>query len=159
MCYIWCIVIFDVSMKLPKWSCFGLWKAIRTLTHWGRVAHICASKLTIINSDNGFSPGRRQAIIGTNAGILLVRPLGTNFSEISEMLNSDDDFVFRHRVNQFQRVNELPWGPRQDLRPACLQYTGSVPPPCSMWIEGPPGHQGSLCRHFCQRRPKGTCMS
>ena len=32
--------------------------------------------------DNGLSPGRRQAIIWTNAGILLIWPLGTNFSEI-----------------------------------------------------------------------------
>ena len=39
-------------------------------------------KLTIIGSDNGLSPGRRQAIIWTNAGILLIRTLGTNFSEI-----------------------------------------------------------------------------
>ena len=52
------------------------------LTHWGRVTHICVSKLTIISSDNGLSPGRRQAIIWTNAGILLIGPLGTNFSEI-----------------------------------------------------------------------------
>ena len=28
----------------------------------GRVTHICVSKLTIIGSDNGLSPGRRQAI-------------------------------------------------------------------------------------------------
>ena len=53
------------------------------LTHWGRVMHICVSKLTIIGSDNGLSPDRRQAIIWTNAGILLIGPLGTNFSEIS----------------------------------------------------------------------------
>ena len=33
------------------------------LTHWGRVTHICVSKLTIIGPDNGLSPGRRQAII------------------------------------------------------------------------------------------------
>ena len=51
------------------------------LTHWGRVMHICVSDLTSIGSDNGLSPGRRQAIIRTNAGILLTRPLGTNFSE------------------------------------------------------------------------------
>ena len=38
--------------------------------------------LTIIISDNGLSPGRRQAIIWTNAGILLIGHLGTNFSEI-----------------------------------------------------------------------------
>ena len=45
-------------------------------------AYICVSKLTIICSDNGLSPGRRQAIIWTNAWILLIEPLGTNFSEI-----------------------------------------------------------------------------
>ena len=53
-----------------------------SLTHWGRVTHICVSKLTIIGSDNCLSPGRRQAIIWTNAGILLIGSLGTNFSEI-----------------------------------------------------------------------------
>ena len=44
--------------------------------------HICISKLTIIGSDNGLSPDRRQAIIWTNAVLLLIEPLGTNFSEI-----------------------------------------------------------------------------
>ena len=48
------------------------------LTHWGRLTHICVSKLAIISSDNGLSPARRQAIIFTNAGILLTGPLGTN---------------------------------------------------------------------------------
>ena len=52
------------------------------LTHWGRVTHICVSKLTIIGSDNGLSPGQRQAIIWTKAGILLIGLLGTNFIEI-----------------------------------------------------------------------------
>ena len=51
-------------------------------THWGRVTHICVSKLTIIGSDNGLSLDRRQAIIWTNTGLLLIGPLGTNFSEI-----------------------------------------------------------------------------
>ena len=46
------------------------------------MTHICVSKLTIIGSDNDLYPGRRQAIIWTNAGILLIRTLGTNFSEI-----------------------------------------------------------------------------
>ena len=54
----------------------------KRLTHWGRVTHICVSKQAIIYSDNGLSPGRRRAIIGTNAGILLIRTVGTNFSEI-----------------------------------------------------------------------------
>ena len=46
------------------------------------MTHICVSKLTMIGSDNGLSPGRRQAIIWTNAGILLIGSWGTNFSEI-----------------------------------------------------------------------------
>ena len=33
--------------------------------------------------DNGLAPGWRQAIILTNAGVLLIGPLGTNFNEIS----------------------------------------------------------------------------
>ena len=45
------------------------------------MTHICVSYFTIIGSDNGLSPGRRQAIIWTNAGILLIDPLETNFSE------------------------------------------------------------------------------
>ena len=49
---------------------------------WGWVTHICVSKLTIIGWDNGLSPVRRQAIIWTNAGIVLIGTLGTNFSEI-----------------------------------------------------------------------------
>ena len=47
------------------------------------MTHICVSKLTIIGSDNGLSPDRRQAIIWTNDGLLLIGSLGTNFSEIS----------------------------------------------------------------------------
>ena len=60
---------------------FLLWLLI--LTHWGRVTHIRVSNLTIIGSDNGLSPSRRQPVIWTNDGILLIGPLGTNFSEIS----------------------------------------------------------------------------
>ena len=46
------------------------------------MTHICIDNLTILGSDNGLSPGRSQAIIWTNAGKLLIGPLGTNFSEI-----------------------------------------------------------------------------
>ena len=62
------------------WLC--ILEPVRKLTHWGRVTHIYVGKLTIIGSDDGLSPGQRQASIWTNAGILLIEPLGTNFSEI-----------------------------------------------------------------------------
>ena len=54
---------------------------IGSLTHWGRVTHICVGNVTTLRSDNGLSPGRCQAIIRTNADILLIWPLGTNFGE------------------------------------------------------------------------------
>ena len=58
------------------------WNRSCYLIHWGRVTHTCVSKQTIIGSDNGLSPDRRQPIIWTNAGLLLIGPLGINFSEI-----------------------------------------------------------------------------
>ena len=69
------------GFSLFKWR--YVWSSDKMLTHWGRVTHICVSELTIIGSDNGLSPGRRQAIIWNNAGLLLIEPLRTNFSEIS----------------------------------------------------------------------------
>ena len=52
------------------------------LTHWGRVTHVCLSTLTIIGPYNGLLPDQCQTIIWTNAGILLIKTLGTSFSEI-----------------------------------------------------------------------------
>ena len=80
LCYCWFYLTMDtvclVSSRLVVLSHV-------ILTHWGRVTQICVGKLAIIGSDNGLSPGRRQAIIWTNAGMLLIGPLGTNFSAIS----------------------------------------------------------------------------
>ena len=47
------------------------------------MTHICIGNQTIIDSDNGLSPDRRQAIIWNNVGILLSGPLGIVFSQIS----------------------------------------------------------------------------
>ena len=76
---------YQIITFFTEWCCFGL-------THWGLVTHICIGNLTIIGSDNGLSPGRRQAIIWTNVGILLIGPLGTNFSE---MLSEIHTFPFK----------------------------------------------------------------
>ena len=50
----------------------------------------CISKPTIIASDNGLSPDRRQSIIWTNAGILLVGTLGTNVDGVLIEINYFD---------------------------------------------------------------------
>ena len=80
-----CSIPIANALKIPQpctkpSSCSFL--LIQGITHWGRVTHICVSKLTSIDSDNGLSPDRRQAIIWTSAGILLIGPLETNFNEI-----------------------------------------------------------------------------
>ena len=51
------------------------------------MTHICISTI-ISGSDNGLSPGRRQAIIWTNAEILLIAPLGINLNEIVIEINT-----------------------------------------------------------------------
>ena len=96
--WIWILLMF-IQLHLP---------GVNELTHWGRVTHICIGELTIIVSDNGLSPGRRQAIIWTNAGILLIGPYGTNFSEILiEILT----FSF---TKMSLKVSSAKW------RPSCL---------------------------------------
>ena len=79
-----CMILDDVLFRIILPRCYDKnikWYAI-ILTHGGQVTHICVSKLTIIGSDNGLSPGRHQAINWTNAGMLLIGPLCINFSEI-----------------------------------------------------------------------------
>ena len=101
-------------MSLRKWRLFPLTHIYvsfgqgELLTHWGRATHICVSKLTTIGSDNGLSPGRRQAIMWTIAGILLIGPFGTNFSEI---VISIQTFSFK---KMHLKVSSVKW------RPSCL---------------------------------------
>ena len=76
-------------------------------THRGPVTHICVSNLTIIGPDNGLSPDRCQAIIWTNAGILLIGPLGTNFSQWNSNRNS---YIFIQE-NPFNIMSFGKWRP------------------------------------------------
>ena len=69
------------------------------LTHWGRVMHICVSKLTIIGSDNGLSPDRRQAIIWAKAGILLI---GALRNKLKWNLNQNSNIFIQE--NAFESV-------------------------------------------------------
>ena len=64
------------------------------LTKWSRVTHMCVRKITIIGTDNGLSPGRRHAIIWTNALSFLIRPLGTNQLFLSKSMHFIHDKIF-----------------------------------------------------------------
>ena len=64
---------------MSSWWFNSLWLSVAFLT---------------IGSDHGLSPGPHQAIIWTNAGMLLTGPLGTNFSEILIAIHS---FSFKQR--------------------------------------------------------------
>ena len=101
-----CLILWGIA-KL-NWQIKHRYNGNNTLNHWGRVTHICVGKLTITGSDNGLSPGRRQAIIWTNAGILLIGPLGTNFSEISIAI---EIFSFK---KMHLKISSAKW------RPFCL---------------------------------------
>ena len=65
---LWCNFIGN----LKKWCILALYQH----NHWVRVGHIGANEITSIGSDYVLAPG------GAKLGIFLVRPLGTNFSEI-----------------------------------------------------------------------------
>ena len=91
MCVDWsqyCIIL-DCLLIWTKRNIFLKYTVTETLPRtsylcisYGRVMHICISKLTITGSDNGLTPGRHQAIIWIHAGLLWTGPLGINFSEI-----------------------------------------------------------------------------
>ena len=96
------------------WTLVAAVSSKTPLTHWGRVTHICASELTIIGSDNGLSPSRRQAMVWTSAGILLIRPSGTNFSESKSMFFSFKKMNLKMssaKCRPFDPINQLKISP------------------------------------------------
>ena len=74
MCYNNCAYPKSQVWDLAKYHT----KANAFWTEW----YMRVSKLAIIGSDNGLSPGQRHDIIWTNAGILIIRTSGTNINEI-----------------------------------------------------------------------------
>ena len=63
--------------------------------------YICVGDLTTIGSDNGLSPGRRQAIIWTNAWILLIGPSGFG-NKLQWNLNRNPNIFIQE--NSFESV-------------------------------------------------------
>ena len=92
------------------------------------MTHICVSELTITGSDNGLSPGRRQAIIWNNVGILLIGPLGTNFSEISIGIQTFSFKKMRLKVSSV-KICEME---AMLSRPQCVK--ASVPAAMVSWL-------------------------
>ena len=79
------------------------------------MTHTWVSKLTIIGFDNGLSPCRRQVIIWANAGIQLIWPLATNFSEISIeiYISSLNEFILMLSI--FLGLNVLKTNPQNGV--------------------------------------------
>ena len=75
---------------MPYSWCLVYLNAINT--HWGWVTLICVGKLTIIVSHNGLSHGRHNAIIWTNAGILLNQSLGNKLQRNSYIFIQENAF-------------------------------------------------------------------
>ena len=108
---------FHLKARAPASSSIGL-------THWGQVTHICTSKLTIIGSDSGLSPVRRQAITWSNADLLSIEPLWKNFSEI-QMEIQNFSFMKMHwkmSSGKWRPFCFSPW-------PICSTSTFMVPGP------------------------------
>ena len=106
----------DGTTSLSTLVCILLWttdSSVAKISHvhsLRRSDDICLSKLTIIGSDNGLSPARRQAIIWTNAGILLTESIGTKFNVV-------DSYIFI----QENPVKDIAWEMSAILsRPQCV---------------------------------------
>ena len=74
-------------------------------------------KLIIIGLGDGLSPGRRQAIIWTNAGMLLIWPSGTN---LNKMMITIHIFSFK---KMHSKMSSAKW------RPFCLGLNVLITPP------------------------------
>ena len=82
ICYIYIYIYICIYILRNKIKFMGIASRCASLTHWGRVTHICVGNITIICSNNGLAPGWRQGIIWSNAGILLTGPFATNINDI-----------------------------------------------------------------------------
>ena len=138
----WDIDVFYVSLDLllikqsrcrwfeRRWHSYDV-----PITHSVRATHICVSKLTIIVSGNGLASGWRQAITWTNAGILSIGPLETNFSEIFFNRN----FHIFIQENAFENVVKK------------LADILSLPQCDNAWFSEMPGRrpQYGICSQLC----------
>ena len=101
----------DLDLKviwLTRWHHENGSRDLTKCSYTSCIDEDCYIKLTIIGSDNGLSPGRRQAIIWTNDGILSIRTFQTHFSEIVSEIHT---FLFK---KMHFKMSSGKW------RPSCL---------------------------------------
>ena len=117
------------KLSRPLWRHHNEW--VNVLNWLGqRDIHVCISKLTIIGLHNGLSPGRRLAIILSNAEILLIGSLGTDLSEISIWIQT---FLFKKGHLKMSSVTWCPfclglnilmiWHHHNCLPVSCIEFT------------------------------------
>ena len=104
-------------------SCGIFW-----LIHWGRVAHICVSKLTIVGLDNGLLPGRHQAI--TNCSDILIEIQNVSFSNahLKCRLQNGVHFVMVH--GYYANLSRTHWrgSPSVGKHMLCIVWSTGVTP-------------------------------
>ena len=85
--------------------------------------HLFIGNLTIMGSDNGFLPSQCQAIIWPNDRMLLVGPLGTNFSEILIKILTVSFNAFERVVCGMTAILSQPHCVNQNAENVCPEYT------------------------------------
>ena len=115
--YLWCFCCsYFVIKKMTAWYMIPVLMRYLLCLYQTKPADIMKAKWHIypsvsystIGSDNGLSPGRRQAIIWTTEGILSIGPSGTNFGENSIKIHT---FSFK---KMHLKISSAKW------RPCCL---------------------------------------
>ena len=105
-----------------SWHCIWIYNSLALflmvhLSHWGRLAHICVSKLTTIGSDNSLLPGQHQATIRTMLGYCYFEQTSATSSAYSINFHSEKCIVcemgvilsglqcVKHNPGSFTNVN------------------------------------------------------
>ena len=122
--------------------------------------HKCVDNLKVIASDNGLAPGRRQATIGTNDGILSIGSSGTNFSDVLIEIHT---FSMKKMHLKMSSAKWRPFCPglnvlriviwtiivlSNDVDRCTNKINTHENPLCDM----PSGNYPAIVRHLCERK-------
>ena len=102
ICKKWAILFMLEWVK----SHIGLRLLLSALTHWGRVMHICVSKLTIIGSDNGLLPDHYLKLYWNNVYWTLRNNFQWNFNQNLNI--SIQENAFEHVIRKMAAMLSHP---------------------------------------------------